>query len=169
MERTGRGLAEEYAVADKIEIQMGTLGKALGSAGGYICGSERLIDFLINRARSFIFSTAPVPAASAAASAAIDILQSDRGIQLRKALWQRIDQFCDAHKNGQIQIHADRSRLDCPRHHWQRSQSDGSRAQVAITRNLRPRRSFPDGRARPGATAHHFERRSFRRRHQQID
>jgi 8-amino-7-oxononanoate synthase len=97
---TGRGLAEEYAVADKIEIQMGTLGKALGSAGGYICGSKVLIDYLINRARSFIFSTAPVPAASAAASAAIDILQSDRGIQLRKALWQRIDQFCDANKNG---------------------------------------------------------------------
>lgn len=101
---TGRGLAEEYAVADKIEIQMGTLGKALGSAGGYICGSKVLIDFLINRARSFIFSTAAVPAASAAASAAIDILQSERGIQLRKTLWQRIDQFCDAHKNGKCKF-----------------------------------------------------------------
>ena len=93
---TGRGLAEEYAVADKIEVQMGTLGKALGSAGGYICGSRALIDYLINRARSFIFSTAPVPAAAAAASAAIEILQSDRGVNLRKTLWQRIDQFCDA-------------------------------------------------------------------------
>lgn len=93
---TGRGLAEEYAVADKIEIQMGTLGKALGSAGGYICGSGPLIDYLINRARSFIFSTAPVPAAAAAASAALDVLQSDRGVQLRKTLWQRIDQFCDS-------------------------------------------------------------------------
>jgi 8-amino-7-oxononanoate synthase len=93
---TGRGLAEEYAVADKIEIQFGTLGKALGSAGGYICGSRQLIEFLINRARSFIFSTAPVPAATAAASAALDVLQSERGVQLRKNLWQRIDQFCDS-------------------------------------------------------------------------
>jgi 8-amino-7-oxononanoate synthase len=94
----GRGLAEEYAVADKIEIQMGTLGKALGSAGGYICGSRALVEFLINRARSFIFSTAPVPAAAAAATAAIEILQSERGVNLRKTLWQRIDQFCDARK-----------------------------------------------------------------------
>jgi 8-amino-7-oxononanoate synthase len=94
----GRGLAEEYAVADKIEIHMGTLGKALGSAGGYICGSRALIDYLTNRARSFIFSTAPVPAAAAAASAALDVLQSDRGVHLRKTLWQRIDQFCDSRK-----------------------------------------------------------------------
>jgi 7-keto-8-aminopelargonate synthetase-like enzyme len=75
---------------------MGTMGKALGSAGGYICGSRALIDYLINRARSFIFSTAPVPAAAAAASAAVDVLQSERGTNLRKTLWQRIDQFCDA-------------------------------------------------------------------------
>jgi glycine C-acetyltransferase/8-amino-7-oxononanoate synthase len=56
-----RGLAEEAGVSDRIEIQMGTLGKAVGSAGGYICGSRVLIDFLVNRARSFIFSTAPPP------------------------------------------------------------------------------------------------------------
>ncbi|HTH47884.1 MAG TPA: 8-amino-7-oxononanoate synthase, partial [Candidatus Limnocylindria bacterium] len=69
------GLAELAGVADRVEVQMGTLGKALGSAGGYICGSRALIEYLINRARSFIFSTAPVPAAAAAASAALDILQ----------------------------------------------------------------------------------------------
>ncbi len=53
-----RGLAEEFDVASKSEIQMGTLGKAFGSAGGYICGSRVLIDSLINRARPFIFTTA---------------------------------------------------------------------------------------------------------------
>jgi 7-keto-8-aminopelargonate synthetase-like enzyme len=63
-------------VSDRIEIQMGTLGKALGASGGYICGSRALIDFLVNRARSFIFSTAPVPAAAAAATAAIQFVQS---------------------------------------------------------------------------------------------
>ncbi len=67
----GRGLAEELGVSSQIEIQMGTLGKALGASGGYICGSRALIDYLVNRARSFIFSTAPVPAAAAAATAAI--------------------------------------------------------------------------------------------------
>ncbi|HEY3913004.1 MAG TPA: 8-amino-7-oxononanoate synthase, partial [Verrucomicrobiae bacterium] len=74
-----RGLAEEMGVSDQIEIQMGTLGKALGSSGGYICGPQALIDFLINRARSFIFSTAPVPASAAAARAAIELIQSTEG------------------------------------------------------------------------------------------
>lgn len=74
-----RGLAEELGVSDRIEIQMGTLGKALGASGGYICGSRALVDFLINRARSFIFSTAPVPAAAAAATAAIALVKSSEG------------------------------------------------------------------------------------------
>ena len=74
-----RGLAEESGVSGRIEIQMGTLGKAVGASGGYICGSRPLIDFLVNRARSFIFSTAPVPAAAAAATAGIRFIQSSEG------------------------------------------------------------------------------------------
>jgi len=91
-----RGLAEAAGVGDRIEIQMGTLGKAVGAAGGYICGSRRLIDFLINRARSFIFSTAPVPAAAAAAAAGIRFIQSKSGEARRKQLFQRIDE-CAPH------------------------------------------------------------------------
>ena len=86
-----RGLAEAYELSDRIEIQMGTLGKALGAAGGYICGSRRLIDLLIHRARSFMFSTAPVPAAVAAATAAIELVRGAEGEQLRQCLWQRVD------------------------------------------------------------------------------
>ncbi len=85
-----RGLAEECGVGDRIEIQMGTLGKAVGSAGGYICGSRKLIDLLINRARSFVFSTAPVPASSAAAAAGIRFIQSRAGNARRKQLFARI-------------------------------------------------------------------------------
>jgi 8-amino-7-oxononanoate synthase len=91
--KNGRGLAEKLGVSDRIEIQMGTLGKAFGSSGGYICGSRGLIDFLVNRARSFIFSTAPVPAAAAAATAAIQLVQSKEGEKRRKNLWQRVEQF----------------------------------------------------------------------------
>ncbi|PYK65564.1 MAG: 8-amino-7-oxononanoate synthase [Verrucomicrobia bacterium] len=93
-----RGLAEEFGVAGQIEVQMGTLGKALGSAGGYICGSRTLIDYLVNRARSVIFSTAPVPAAVAAATAAVQLIQSDEGELRRNQLWARVDQV----KNGLI-------------------------------------------------------------------
>ena len=82
----GRGLADALGVSGQIEIQMGTLGKALGASGGFICGSRPLIDFLVNRARSFIFSTAPVPAAAAAATAGIKVAQSKEGENLRKKL-----------------------------------------------------------------------------------
>lgn len=82
-----RGLAEELGVSDRVEIQMGTLGKALGASGGYICGSRALVDFLINRARSFIFSTAPVPAAAAAATAGIRLVQSIEGQERNNKVW----------------------------------------------------------------------------------
>jgi 8-amino-7-oxononanoate synthase len=88
-----RGLAEELGVSDQVEIQMGTLGKAIGASGGYICGSRVLIDFLVNRARSFIFSTAPVPAAVAAATAGIRFVQSDKSEERRKKLWRLVAPF----------------------------------------------------------------------------
>jgi glycine C-acetyltransferase/8-amino-7-oxononanoate synthase len=86
----GRGLAAELGVADRVEIQMGTLGKALGASGGAICGSRALIDFLLNRARSFIFSTAPVPAAAAAACEAVRLLDAGEVEPLCKQLWENI-------------------------------------------------------------------------------
>ena len=82
-----RGLAEQLGVSDQIEIQMGTLGKALGAAGGYICGNRSLIDLLINRARSFIFSTAPVPASAAAATAGLKLVASSEGAKRNAHLW----------------------------------------------------------------------------------
>ena len=90
-----RGLAEQLGVSDRIEIQMGTLGKAIGASGGYICGSRALIDFLVNRARSFIFSTAPVPAAAAAATAAIKLVQSVEGRKLNEQLWRHVQAVGD--------------------------------------------------------------------------
>ena len=86
----GSGCAQEAGVADQVEVQMGTLGKALGAAGGYVCGSRELVDHLVNRARSFIFSTAPVPAAAAAAAAGVTLARSPEGAARRERLWRRV-------------------------------------------------------------------------------
>lgn len=82
----GRGLADHLGLSDRIEVQMGTLGKALGSSGGFIAGSRALVDLLINRARGFVFSTAPPAATAAAASAALEISAGPEGDRRRAAL-----------------------------------------------------------------------------------
>src|SRR5438067_3181806 len=86
----GRGLAAAEKLSDDVDVQMGTLSKALGASGGYICGSHDLIDWLINRARSFIYSTAPPPAIVSAALAAVNFLDSSEGEERRLLLWNRI-------------------------------------------------------------------------------
>jgi 8-amino-7-oxononanoate synthase len=87
----GRGLAAETGLNEDVDVQMGTLSKALGVSGGYICGSRSLIEWLINRARSFIYSTAQPPAVAAAALAAVEFLASSEGEERRVLLWKRIE------------------------------------------------------------------------------
>jgi 8-amino-7-oxononanoate synthase len=86
----GRGLAAAENLNDDVDVQMGTLSKAFGASGGYICGSRTLIEWLINRARSFIYSTAPPPAVAGIALAAVDFLASPEGEERRLLLWERI-------------------------------------------------------------------------------
>jgi glycine C-acetyltransferase/8-amino-7-oxononanoate synthase len=88
-----KGLAGELSLGDQVDIQMGTLGKALGVSGGYIAGSRVLIDYLINRARSFVFSTAPSPAVAAACRASLRIVQSTEGDALRADLQENLRLF----------------------------------------------------------------------------
>ncbi len=75
----GRGLCEQFGLEKDVDIRVGTLSKALGCSGGFVCGQQRLIDFLINKARSYVFSTASPPANSDAARAALAIVQSEPG------------------------------------------------------------------------------------------
>ncbi len=82
----GRGLADHLGLSSRIDLHLGTLSKALGTSGGYICARRPLIQLLINRARSFIYSTAPAPAAAAAACAAVDFLLSPAGEKRRQLL-----------------------------------------------------------------------------------
>jgi 8-amino-7-oxononanoate synthase len=78
----GCGVVEHFAVAcpalkQRVHVRMGTLSKALGSGGGFVCGTQSLIDWLANRARTYVFSTAQPPATSAAAIAALDIVERE--------------------------------------------------------------------------------------------
>lgn len=82
---TGRGSAELCGVID-IDLQMGTMGKGLGSFGAYVAASRELVDYLINRARSFVFSTSLPPAVLAASLAALDLVGSPAGAALRARL-----------------------------------------------------------------------------------
>ena len=89
----GRGLAAELGVEDRVDVRMGTLSKALGAAGGYLAGSRSLVDLLVNRARSFIYSTATPPPVAAAALAAVEFLETAEGERRRLALWANVRQL----------------------------------------------------------------------------
>ena len=84
--RSGRGSGEFCGVLDGIDIHMGTLGKGFGSFGAYAAASATVCEYLVNKARSFIFSTSLPPAVLAASLAAIDLVDSPAGAQLREKL-----------------------------------------------------------------------------------
>jgi glycine C-acetyltransferase len=75
--KNGKGAVEHFGLEGQIDIQMGTLSKAAGAFGAYCCGSQELIQYLINRARSFIYTTGMPPAVAAAARAAVDIIEGE--------------------------------------------------------------------------------------------
>lgn len=85
-------------------VQVGTLSKTLGALGGFVAGPAAVIDLLVNRARTYIFTTAPSPADSAAALAAIEILQSGEGAKLRDRLRSSVDRIRLNHPSPIIPI-----------------------------------------------------------------
>ena len=91
----GQGLAEELGIQDRVTFQMGTLGKAIGSGGGYVAASRSWIDLLLNKARPFIYSTAPPPAQAAASLCGIEVITSSRGEALRNRLWSNISRLAE--------------------------------------------------------------------------
>jgi glycine C-acetyltransferase len=75
--KSGRGTIDHFGMHGRVDIQVGTLSKAVGSLGGYVAGSRTLIDFLYHRARPFLFSTSHPPAVAAACIAALDVLEQE--------------------------------------------------------------------------------------------
>ena len=85
--RGGRGTVDHHQCHGRVHIQVGTLSKAIGAMGGYVCGSRDLVDFLYLRARPFLFSTSHPPATAGACQAAFALLNSPEGERLVKKLW----------------------------------------------------------------------------------
>src|SRR6201995_1203070 len=85
--RNGRGSVDHFNCTDKVDVQVGTLSKAIGALGGYVCGSRDLIDYLYHRARPFLFSTGHPPSVVATCQAAFRLLDSSDGEKLIKKLW----------------------------------------------------------------------------------
>ncbi|MGA7625479.1 MAG: glycine C-acetyltransferase [Candidatus Acidiferrales bacterium] len=83
----GRGTIDHHNCHGRVDIQVGTLSKAIGSVGGYVCGSRDLIDYLHQRARPFLFSTSHPPSVTATCQAAFELLDSEAGDKLIKKLW----------------------------------------------------------------------------------
>ena len=82
----GRGTIDHFGMHGRVDIQVGTLSKAIGALGGYVAGSKSLIEFLYHRARPFLFSTSHPPAVAAACIAALDVLEQEP--QIIERLWE---------------------------------------------------------------------------------
>jgi len=96
--RNGRGTVDHFGVHGRVDVQVGTLSKAIGVLGGYVCGSKDLIEFLYHRARPFLFSTSHPPAVAAACLAAFDILEQEP--ERIEKLWENTRYFKAALKSA---------------------------------------------------------------------
>jgi glycine C-acetyltransferase len=83
--RNGRGTVDHFEIQGRVDVQVGTLSKAIGALGGYVAGTKSLIEFLYHRARPFLFSTSHPPSVTATCMAALDVLESEP--ELMERLW----------------------------------------------------------------------------------
>jgi glycine C-acetyltransferase len=106
--KDGRGTVDHFGLHGRVDVQVGTLSKAIGVLGGYVAGSRSLIEFLYHRARPFLFSTSHPPSVAAACLAAIEVLESEPGLITR--LWENTRFF----KSGLISLGFDTGVSESP-------------------------------------------------------
>jgi glycine C-acetyltransferase len=106
--KNGRGTIDHFGVHGRVDVQVGTLSKAIGALGGYVAGNRNLIDFLHQRARPFLFSTSHPPAVAAACIAALDVLLEEP--QIMERLWDNTRFF----KEGLVRLGFDTGISESP-------------------------------------------------------
>lgn len=109
---TGHGLEEHFGLPGSVDILMGTLSKALGSEGGYVCGSQALVDYLRNKCRSYIFSTSLAPCTMAAGLKALEILEAQPERVAR--LQANVHHFCKALAANGVPAHSQTAIIPIP-------------------------------------------------------
>src|SRR5580765_2008010 len=106
--KNGRGTIDHFGMHGRVDIQVGTLSKAIGALGGYVAGNRNLIEFLCHRARPFLFSTSHPPAVAAACIAALDVLIEEP--QIMERLWENTRFF----KEGLLRLGFDTGISESP-------------------------------------------------------
>ena len=149
--RNGRGTIDHFGLHGRVQVQVGTLSKAIGVLGGYVCGSRDLIEFLYHRARPFLFSTSHPPAVAAACLAAFDVLEQEP--ERIERLWDNTRYF---KKGLTVRGLQHRHQRDADHAGDRRRGGDGA---PALARAVQGRRAgdghrLPDGAERQGARAH---------------
>ena len=149
--RNGRGTVDHFNLHGRVQVQVGTLSKAIGVLGGYVCGSRDLIEFLYHRARPFLFSTSHPPAVAAACLAAFDVLEQEP--ERIDALWENTRYFKTGVNGRGIQYRHQRDSHyagDCGRG------GEGPRVVARTVRrgSARHGHRFPHGAEGKGARAH---------------
>ena len=150
--KNGRGTVDHFNLHGRVDIQVGTLSKAMGALGGYVAGSASLIDFLYHRARPFLFSTSHPPSVAASCIAALDVLEKEP--QIIEQLWDNTRFF----KSGLESLGFDTGLSQSPI--TPVIAGEGSRAMKLSDRLFRGRRlcarnRISHGRPRQGPRAHH--------------
>ncbi len=100
--KNGKGAVEHFGLEGKVDIQMGTLSKAVGTFGAFVCGSKILIDYLINKSRAFIYTTALPVSICAASIKALQIIETEP--ERRERLWENVEFFKEGLKNSDFNI-----------------------------------------------------------------
>ena len=150
--KNGSGTVDHFKCHGRVDIQVGTLSKAIGVLGGYVAGSKSLIEFLYHRARPFLFSTSHPPAVTAACLAALDILETEP--QWIEKLWDNTRFFKAGLDTARIQHRHERK----PHYAGDRRRSGHRREDVrhpVRARCVRPEHRLPHRGPRQGPLAHH--------------
>ena len=159
--RNGRGTVDHFDMHGRVDIQVGTLSKAIGALGGYVAGTRDLIDFLYHRARPFLFSTSHPPAVAAACIAAIDVLMEEP--QIIDRLWENTRFFKSGLRGARVR-HGPEREPDHARDCGRGSAGDEALGSPVSGRGVRAGVGVSDRAARQGAGPHHRDRDPHPRR-----